>query len=276
VLPNLIIIGAGKAGTTALHHYLGEHPQVFMSRQKELQLFHRDDWRRQLPWYESQFPVAAPVRGEGSPVYTLYPAWRDVPSRMRQVVPEAKLIYLVRDPVERFVAHYVEHFALGFESRPFAEVAADLRPENQVLAGSRYATQLEQFLDCFPSEQILVIDQEELRASRNETLAQVFRFVGVDERFRSDSFGKVHNQRKGLRYNGFARWLHRRRLLLPAERACAVLPSPLGRVGRRAIGTPIPTPVLDDELRSGLVTELAAETARFRELTGRRFESWSL
>jgi hypothetical protein len=51
VLPNLIIIGAAKAGTTALHSYLGEHPEIFMSRQKELQLFQRDDWRQQLPWY---------------------------------------------------------------------------------------------------------------------------------------------------------------------------------------------------------------------------------
>jgi hypothetical protein len=277
VLPNLIIIGAPKAGTTALHHYLGHHPEIFMSRQKELQLFQRDDWRDQLPWYESQFPPCpALVRGEGSPVYTLYPFCRKVPERMRELVPEVKLIYLVRDPVERFIAHYTEHFALGFETRPFEQVAADLQPSNQVLAGSRYATQLEQYLGCFSRSQILVLDQDDLRVRRRETLAQVFGFLGVDSGFWSPEFEALHNQRKGVRYNGFARWLYRHGLFEPARRVGRRLPQPLRKVGRRSIGPTISRPVLKGELREGVVAELACEAARFRELTGRRFESWSV
>ncbi len=276
MLPNLIIIGAGKAGTTALHRYLGEHPEIFMSQQKELQLFHRDDWRERLSWYESQFPVDAPIRGEGSPVYTLHPLGGDVPGRMREVVPDAKLIYIVRDPIERFIAHYVEHFALGFESRPFAQVAADLRPGNQVLAGSRYATQLEQFLEHFQPAQILVLDQQDLRVRRLETLTEVFGFLGVREDFRSEAFDAVHNERKRLRYNKFAHWLHRRRMLQPARRAGAKLPEPLRRFGRRGFGTPIPAPVLAGELRAGVQAQLAEEADRFRAMTGLRFESWSV
>jgi hypothetical protein len=266
VLPNLIIIGAAKAGTTALYHYLGLHPEIYMSREKELQLFQRDDWRERLPWYERQFPVEAPVRGEGSPVYTLYPAFPHVPERMSQAVPEAKLIYLVRDPVERFIAHYVEHYSLGFERRPFEQVAADLRPENQVLAGSRYATQLERYLEIFPREQILLIDQEDLRARRRDTLTRVFDFLGVESGFWTPRFEELHNERKRVRYNDFARWLYRRGLFEPARR---LLP-------RRALGPSIKCPVLEGNLRAGVVANLAEEAARFRALTSRRFESWSV
>jgi hypothetical protein len=266
MLPNLIIIGAGKAGTTALHHYLGLHPEIFMSRQKELQLFQRDDWRERLSWYEGQFPVDAPVRGEGSPVYTLYPFCPHVPERMSQLVPEAKLIYLVRDPVERFIAHYVEHYSLGFERRPFEQVAADLRPENQVLAGSRYATQLEQYLEAFPTTQMLVVDQEGLRTRRRETLTEVFGFLGVDPGFWSPQFEELHNERKRVRYNDFARWLYRRGLFEPARR---LLP-------RRVLGPSIKRPVLEGNLRAGVIADLVGEAARFRKLTGLPFESWSV
>jgi hypothetical protein len=277
MLPNLIIIGAPKAGTTALHQYLGHHPEIFMSRQKELQLFQRDDWRDQLAWYESQFPPCnALVRGEGSPVYTLYPFCRDVPCRMRELVPDAKLIYLVRDPVERFIAHYVEHYSLGFETRPFADVAADLRPGNQVLAGSRYATQLEKYLECFPRSQILVVDQDEMRARRRETLSRVFGFLGVDSGFWSPEFEALHNQRKQVRYNGFARWLYRHGLFDSAQRAGRGVPAPLRRAARRTLGPTISRPVLDGKLREGVVADLAGEAERFRALTGCRFESWSV
>lgn len=266
MLPNLIIIGAGKAGTTALHHYLGLHPEIFMSRQKELQLFQRDDWRERLSWYERQFPVEAPVRGEGSPVYTLYPFCPHVPERMSELVPEAKLIYLVRDPVERFIAHWVEHYSLGFERRPFEQVAADLRPENQVLAGSRYATQLEQYLEAFPTTQMLVVDQEDLRVRRRDTLAQVFGFLGVDSGFWTPQFEELHNERKRVRYNDFARWLYRRGLFEPAQR---LLP-------RRALGPGIKRPVLEGSLRAGVVANLAEEATRFRKLTGLQFQGWSV
>jgi hypothetical protein len=276
VLPNLIIIGAAKAGTTALHRYLGLHPEIFMSRQKELQLFQRDDWREHLPWYEAQFDVDAPVRGEGSPVYTLHPFCPHVPERMSQLVPDAKLIYLVRDPLERFVAHYVEHYALGFETRPFEHVATDLRPENQVLAGSRYATQLEQYLEIFPSSQILVLDQNDLRARRRDTLAEVFGFLGVDSGFWSPRFEELHNQRKRVRYNDFARWLYRRGLFQPVQRVGRRLPSPLRRLGWRALGPRVESPVLDGDLRDTVARHLADEAARFRALTSRRFESWSV
>ena len=107
MLPNLIVIGAAKCGTTSLHAYLDEHPEIAMSREKELHFFvDRKNWGRGIEWYEAQFDASAPVRGESSPGYSAYPLYEGVAERMARVVPDAKLVYLVRDPVERVVSHY--------------------------------------------------------------------------------------------------------------------------------------------------------------------------
>ena len=93
MLPNLVVIGAERCGTSSLHRYLGSHPQVFMSRKKELNFFVAErEWRRGRRWYERQFPTDAPVRGESSPAYTAYPVFSGVPARLAALVPDAKLL----------------------------------------------------------------------------------------------------------------------------------------------------------------------------------------
>jgi hypothetical protein len=276
VLPNLIIIGAGKCGTTSLHHYLSEHPEIFMSHQKELQFFQRDDWQELLGWYRDQFPVHAPVRGEASPIYTMYPFVEGVPERIHSLVPDAKLIYLVRDPVDRLLAHYVEHNALRIETRPFDEVLADTDPRNECVTASRYATQLEQYLGWFPMSNVLVLEQDELRLDRAGALRRIFEFLGVDPGFWSESFDAVHNTRKKLSLNGFGVWLHRRGALKHARRLDPHLPSPLRRAGRRVVGDPVVTPAFPPDARRRVAETLADEMERFRRITGRRFESWSV
>src|SRR5213079_2076886 len=143
-LPNLLIVGAAKSGTTSLHAYLDRHPAIAMSGKKELQLFSGDDWEERLDWYRSQFLVRAPVRGESSPSYSMDPILPHVPERARRVVPRARIIYLVRDPIERLRAHYVEFVAILREKRTFEQAMADYdKPSNVYVMTSRYAHQLE-------------------------------------------------------------------------------------------------------------------------------------
>src|SRR4051812_18863671 len=123
-LPNLLIVGAAKAGTTSLHAYLDLHPSVFMSRRKELKLFNRPTWREDLDGYRAQFPVAAPIRGESSPAYSMAPWIGSVPERIHETIPEAKIVYMVREPVERTIAQYVEFYAMRLEHRPIEEALA--------------------------------------------------------------------------------------------------------------------------------------------------------
>lgn len=100
-LPNVLVIGAMKAGTTSLHRHLDLHPEIGMSERKELHLFTRPDWRQHLDWYTGHFSSAAPVQGESSPNYTKRRLFPGVPARIAAALPEVRLIYILRDPVER-------------------------------------------------------------------------------------------------------------------------------------------------------------------------------
>ena len=186
-LPNLIVIGSQKCGTSGLHYYLGLHPEISMSTPKELDFFIAErNHPLGLDWYRAQFDPQAKVRGESSPNYTAYPQHVGVPERMHSIVPEARLLYMVRDPIDRIAAHWVHNFAKRREKGDLSETL--LHRNTSYLTRSHYYTQLQQFLRLYPREQVLLLEQEELRNRRLETLRRVFEFVGVDPGFSHASF----------------------------------------------------------------------------------------
>ena len=197
-LPNLIIIGAMKCGTTALHMYLDLHPQIEMSSHKELNFFVSDKrWDRGIDWYAENFTKGSPVRGESSPWYTTYPIRVGIPDRMHALIPEAKLIYVVRDPVERIISNYQHHLASGKETRSLDD-AMESTLENGpapprshfYMERSSYFLQISQFLEYYGRDQLLLLSQERLLEDCASTLRRVFRFLGVDEGFTSAVFGR--------------------------------------------------------------------------------------
>ena len=98
-----------------------------MSKQKELDFFvDQLNWRKGIDWYESQFTGTAKIHGESSPSYAMYPNFLDVPERMHSVVPDAKLIYIVRDPIERIVSHYLHQWYDKRQGNSFFDVLNDL------------------------------------------------------------------------------------------------------------------------------------------------------
>jgi len=194
-LPNLLIIGAAKAGTTSLHSYLSLHPEIFMSKQKELNFFDdRGRWNKGVEWYRSNFNSTFLVNGESSPQYSRYPRNAGVPERIRRVLGTPKLIYLVRDPVERIVSFY-RHMAERSPATPrFCELLARIETDSEeYVQGSSYYLQLTQYLEHFPRDAILVVLQERLRDARRETLKTIFRFLGVDVDFWSHQFDRQLN-----------------------------------------------------------------------------------
>lgn len=278
MLPNLIVIGAAKCGTTSLHEYLDKHPEIAMARDKELRFFvENKNWRRGLAWYESQFDPTAPVRGEATPAYSAFPLYRGVPERMAQTTPEARLIYLVRDPVARIVSHF-SHRTVNWPEMDTLEAALGNPSFREwLVTPSRYWLQLEQYLKHFPESQILVIDSDELRRSRDETLASVFTFLGVDPTFRSPEFEQAHNVATGRTRRNRAgqtvssligRTLGARRSQALRARAPAVLKAPFRYE--------VKPPVLPSELRAELEDELSGDVERLREHTGLAFAEWSL
>jgi hypothetical protein len=277
-LPNLLIIGAAKAGTTSLHEYLALHPQVFMSETKELNFFNREDWRDLLPRYRAYFPTEASVRGESTPGYSMDPWYPGVPGRAGELVPDARIVYLVRDPIARLTAQYVENFALRLEQRSFADALRDFdAPENRVVMASRYAFQIDRWREHFPDERILVLDQRALLTERLATLRETFAFLGVDPDFTTPEFDRLHNVRSNkMRANRAGLWLHERGLLERARRATRPLPDRLREPLKTLVADPVPTPELDPALRAELEAHLHDDAERLRAYTGKRFEHWSV
>jgi hypothetical protein len=278
-LPNLFIVGAAKAGTSSLHAYLDEHPEIFMSRRKELELFNRpDDWRDRLDWYRNNFLVRAPVRGESSPAYSMDPRFGDVPGRIASMVPDARIVYLVRDPIPRALAHYVEWVFLRVERRPFLEAFADVESEaNHYVMSSRYAHQLSCYRRVFDDSQILVLDQRDLLRRRRETLESVFRFLGVDPSYWTPAFEREHNvgQQK-MELNSFGWWLAEKRGYLPLLRAAGALPERARRRVLRVIGRDIERPVPPEALLDRLRATLRPDVEELRSHTGLALDGWSV
>ena len=181
-LPTFVVIGAMKAGTVSLSHYLDGHPDVFLGRGGkfgEPNFFVGErNWPRGRGWYESLFDGAgsAAAIGECSPSYAMAPAFGGVPARMAQLIPKARLVYVVRDPIARMQSMYMHQVSAGRERRrPEAALLDD-----RYLEPSRYGFQLAAFLDHFDRSQVLVIASEVLRERPREALSAVFSHLAVD------------------------------------------------------------------------------------------------
>ncbi|MFI6512706.1 sulfotransferase family protein [Streptosporangium sp. NPDC050855] len=203
-LPNFLTIGAPKAGTTALHSALARHPRLFMSPVKEPKFFLSDGppptkggpgdaqtyrehvWRRED--YEALFSEAPPgtLTGESTPFY-LYD--RAAQRRIRETIPDARLIVVLRDPVERAHSNWTHLWSAGLE--PVGDVLrACAEEERRVRAGwapfwhylrlGRYGEQLEHLYTLFPREQVLVYRYRDLVDRPVDTLDRIFRFLGVE------------------------------------------------------------------------------------------------
>lgn len=193
--PNFIVIGAARSGTTSLFQYLDPHPEIFMSQVKELNFFSNEAyWNKGLAWYEARFKEAGQAKaiGEASTSYTKAPFTADVVERIYQYNPDMRLIYVVRDPIDRYISHYLKRTQTGIETRPFEDTLVDLEAEACAWQG-RYYYQLQQYLKRFPREQIKVISMDDIKANPGPVIVDLYRFLDVDTRFQAKDLDKVHN-----------------------------------------------------------------------------------
>jgi hypothetical protein len=198
-LPDFLIIGAQKAGTTALYEYLREHPEITGPSWKEVSFFDRH-YARGAAWYRGNFPNALRARGlvgEASPSYIFHPL---APERVAALVPHAKLIALVRNPVDRAFSHYQHEVALGREPLSFEDALAaeDERLRGEIermlsdatyfshawwnytyVTRGRYAEQLERWYAAFPRDRLLVLFTEELAQEPGATYRRALEFLGL-------------------------------------------------------------------------------------------------
>lgn len=208
VLPDFLVLGAQRCGTSSLYRYLAGHPDVVASVRKEVEYFSSYPLRRGS-WYRAHFPMAlrrswhalwggAPLRTfEATPDYLFHPS---APGRIVAALPDVRCVVLLRDPVERAWSHYRHMRRLGLEPLGLAEalraeprrVGPDLarsvadpshRPvsalRHSYVARGRYAEQLERWLRVLPGERLLVVDTHRMFADPATVVAEVCAFVGL-------------------------------------------------------------------------------------------------
>lgn len=276
MLPTFLVIGAAKSGTTSLWEYLRRHPQIYMPEVKEPGFFVEEiAWRRGLLWYESLFAGAgdALARGEASPTYAMYPALAGVPERIASVVPEAKLVYLMRDPIERMRSVYVHRLDRGDERRPIRDA---LLFDATYVNVSRYALQLERYLERFPRSQLLLLTSEDLRDHREQTMAGLFEFLGVDPDVSVDTSAQYN---RGADKQAMRQVESLRRLVPRSIRANPVVRPYLERMARHRVNRRPVTPeetAIGDDLRRRLADLVRPDVRLLRELMGPTFEGWGL
>ncbi|MFA5581482.1 MAG: sulfotransferase [Paracoccaceae bacterium] len=295
-LPNFIVIGAAKSGTTSLMSYLGQHPDVFVSASKEPNYFALAgfkgpprgpapaailqamlyNWSRtELPEYEALFAAATDQRaiGEGSVRYLYFP---EAPGRIRAMIPDVRLIAILRDPVSRLYSHYNMNRQIQLE--PLGLRAALAAEETRIADGwgwdwhyaavSRYGEQLRRYYDLFPREQIAVFLYDDFVADPLGVHAQICRHIGVKPDMQPDMTkrGMVTTLPRNLWLDRRLNWPSGLRTMLlrpPSRRIAHPVIRRLNRLNSR------PVPPLDPVLRRELAVRFRGDIAELSDMLGR-------
>ena len=221
-----------------------------------------------------RFSADATVHGEASPRYTIRSLDAGVADRMHVVIPDASLIYLVRDPIDRIVSQYMHSVASGTETRP-VDLAVEPRLENDYVSRGRYHWQLEPYLDRFDVRRILVVKQDDLRRNRDETLRRVFQFVGVAEDVPADRFAfEVHTSSGKVQGNSMTRAIESLAMTSHFGWVPRRVQQQLRRIILPALSRSIQPPILSIDLRRRLADLFRPDLERLHSLTGLSFDNW--
>ncbi len=201
-IPTFIIAGAQKSGTTALSNYLGDHPEITLSSFKEVHYFdYNIAYKEGVKWYEKHFHKENKSKaiGEATPDYMYMPY---VPQRIYNLLPNIKLIFLLRNPVDRAYSHYWHEVKFGWEKLSFEEAISiekkrilknkQFKRHYSYLDRGKYIIQLDRFLKYFNKKQVLILNSNDLKNKRNETICRVFNFIDVDSSFKINNHEKKY------------------------------------------------------------------------------------
>ncbi len=291
-MPNFLIIGAQKAGTTSLYYYLKQHPQIYMSPVKEAHFFDQDEGEEadfrgpgrsptapitSIDDYRALFRGVTSERavGEATPSYIYIP---EAPGRIRRRLPDAKLVAVLRNPADRAYSAFLHTVRSGREpltdfARALGEEEARIRDNWHPLFHYRqrgfYHDQLGRYFDAFGRDRVGVYLYEDLRADPLGVLGGIFRFLGVDETFVPDT--SVEYNASGVPRNRAVRSLVRRtNALTPALKPFL----PFGLRQRIKGGIFAKPPPLAPEVREKLIEAYRPDILRLQGLIGRDLSLW--
>jgi hypothetical protein len=288
-MPNFFIIGAQKAGTTSLYHYLDQHPQIYMSPVKEPHFF--EGMYQEYRWpgfrispvtdlrdYQALFEGVSDEKAIGE-VSTSYLYSEKAPGLIKRSIPDAKLIAVLRNPADRAYSNYLHLVQLGLE--PLASFADALQAEEGRVRDKWgpmwyyrrkgfYRAQIERYFDTFGPDQVMVYLYDDLRGHSLDVLRGIFRFLGVDETFVPDT--SIKHNTSGLPRS--------RTFYLKVKKLTARYPGLLERfLGARPYRYAksrffVKPPPFPTELRRELIGSYKEDILELQDLIGRDLSPW--
>jgi len=294
-LPDFLVIGASKAGTTSLYRYLKSHPEIYLSPIKEPNYFSSPETRPVIVGPPPGTPVVwriedyrrlfkarttESVAGEMSPQYIYYEC---SPGAIRNLIPKVKMIAILRDPADRAHSHFCQNRRAGTE--PLSDFAAALAAEDERIAqGWRpafhyrnrgyYARQLRRYLELFPREQLLILLYDDMVADCPGLLKRICAFLGVDENYSFDTMDRDNVTR------GIPRGRLLRHILRSAGPATSLirktLPGKLRASLFRRLSSLVlsPKPEFEPRLREQLVSEFKPDILELERIIDRDLSPW--
>jgi hypothetical protein len=279
-LPNLIGCGAGKSGTTSLYYYLSQHPQIYMAAVKEIHYFSRH-YHEGSGWYEKYFANGNDVAivGEFSTSYMLDTA---VPKRLSDLIPDASLFFVFRDPIERAYSNYWFSVSLGTQDRKqsFSDAIRSKSGFTKYIESGFYYQHLTRFLNYFPPEQIFVMITEELKKDPIKQMSSCYEYLGVDKAFLPDvsqQYNVTVTTQSNWLGSAYAAWMMTKKQTKPLFKRFPVeLRRALARIEKSAVKQVMSDkrPIMANEDRSFLTEIFAEQNVLLTEFIGRDLPYW--
>lgn len=274
--PNLFLVGAMKCGTTSLHNMLAAHPSIFMCQDpKEPAWFAGGNSGKDLRWYLERFAQARDERfvGESSTDYTKATRLGGVAERIKAFAPDARILYIMRDPVARAVSHYWWEVEYSAEGRSFFDA---MKASREIADVGNYALQLEPYIAAYGRDRIHVLTMESLTAAPQPSMLAIFDFLGL-EPFAAAPAALAHDNRGHKtvprvsgpfsKFKGTPVW----------AAAKAVMPPALRKQVMATLARPVERTIPPDELAAAVETirpRMMKETEALSRLLGRSFPEW--
>jgi hypothetical protein len=192
MLPNFLVIGAPKCGTTSICTLLSRHPEVFMSKIKEPHFFGRNDPNKTLEWYKKYFVGSENLSavGEGSTSYShphiIYKAADDI----KNLIPNCKLIYIIRDPIKRLESDWKMRTREGWAA---GSINDSIKKQETLVGHGMYWLNINVYRRLFPDTQILILFLEDFSITPNNVMKKCFKFLGVDSNISINDSDKPYN-----------------------------------------------------------------------------------
>lgn len=275
--PNFLVIGAPKAATTSLCHQLGQHPEVFFSKPKETFFFCYDEVyeKKGWAWFESLFDGAEGYKaiGEGSTINANLGTYPNALPRIVEHLPDAKIIYIVREPIQRMESYWIELHSQGTITIPFNQA---VREDPQLIDTSLYWKQLSAYREHFADDKIQILFFNDFKHDANAVLEKCFRFIGVDPTVKIEGADQPRYVSEGKRSDLALTNLMRK--CVPGFYSIRdAMPKPIREGAKKLLKKPIEgRPEWDPATLAWAVQQIEEDTAAFLAHCGKPADYWDL